>query len=209
MVEPWRERVAAASTLAELSALLEELGTYRVLDPACGSGNFLYVAFRELYKLETEILCRMYEFASVKKGTRSVSWASRIPTTNFFGIDINAFAVELAKTTLNIAKKIAFEERKATVIDLYGQGFLEVDPSLPLDNLNENIRCADALFAEWPETHAIVGNPPFLGMQKIRADLGSAYVSRLRTRFPNVAGIYALTGSDWRTTGSMIHSTLD
>jgi type I restriction-modification system DNA methylase subunit len=181
IVEPWRERIAAATTLTDLRAILTDLGKYRVLDPACGSGNFLYVAFRELYKLETEVLCRIYEFASAQKS--QPSWASNVRTKNFFGIDINPFAVELAKTTLNIAKKIAFEERKATVLELYDQGFLEVDPSLPLDNLDENVVCADALFTEWPEVDAIVGNPPFLGDRKIRGELGGDYLRKLQSTF--------------------------
>ena len=149
IIEPWRRRLGEASTLKELRAILKDLGSYRVLDPACGSGNFLYVAFRELYKFETEVLQRIYEFASMQKGKNKASWISGIRTTNFFGIDINPFAVELAKTTLNIAKKIAFEERKETVLESYSQAFLEVDPSLPLDNLDQNIVCADALFEDW------------------------------------------------------------
>lgn len=100
---------SAASSLGELTALRNELVRFRVLDPACGSGNFLYVAFRELYRLDTELLSRMREFPSTKA---KLSWNSGISTMNFFGIDINPFAVELAKVTLNIAKKIAFEERK-------------------------------------------------------------------------------------------------
>ncbi|MCG8556049.1 MAG: N-6 DNA methylase [Proteobacteria bacterium] len=188
IVEPWRERLTAANTLKELKKILSELGNYRVLDPACGSGNFLYVAFRELYRLETEALCRAYEYASAQKGESQVSWASSIRTTNFFGIDINPFAVELAKTTLNIAKKIAFEERKATVVEMFGQGFLEVDPSLPLDNLDETLVRADALFTDWPQADAIIGNPPFLFGTQVREELGDAYLRRLSDRFPSVRG---------------------
>lgn len=186
IVEPWRERITAASTLNELREILSDFSQYRVLDPACGSGNFLYVAFLELYRLETEALCRIFEFASAQKG--KISWASGIRTTNFFGIDINPFAVELAKTTLNIAKKIAFEERKATVMELYSQGFLEVDPSLPLDNLDGNIICGDALFTEWPAVDAIIGNPPFLGAKKFLDELGEPYVKKLRAAYSEVPG---------------------
>lgn len=186
IVELWRERITAATTLTELRAILTDLGKYRVLDPACGSGNFLYVAFRELYKLETEVLCRIYEFVSAQKS--KPSWTSNIRTTNFYGLDINPFAVELAKTTLNMAKKIAFEERKATVLELYEQAFLDVDPSLPLDNLDDNIVCADALFTEWPEVDAIVGNPPFLAGSQIRKELGAAYLEQLQQRFGTSGG---------------------
>ena len=189
IVEPWRERIEAAKTLSDLKTILSDLSTYRVLDPACGSGNFLYVAFRELYRLETEVLVRIYdEFPSATKGKGKVSWASGIKATNFFGIDINPFAVELARATLNIAKKIAFEQRRDDLVAKLGQFEMEVDPSLPLDNLDENILCADALFTEWPQADAIVGNPPFLGGTRLTEELGEVRVSELRDRFPDVHG---------------------
>ena len=177
IVEPWRKRIQAATSLKELTELRKELFAYRVLDPACGSGNFLYVAFRELYRLDTELLSRMREFPSTQG---KLSWNGGISAMNFFGIDINPFAVELAKVTLNIAKKIAFEERKAQAFALAGQVEMDIDPSLPLDNLDENIICADALFTEWPTSDAIVGNPPMLGDKKIRSELGAAYADKLK-----------------------------
>lgn len=176
IVEPWRERIAAAKTLGDLREVRAALGRFRVLDPACGSGNFLYVAFRELYHLETQLLVRMREFGSAG----AVGWGSEISTKSFYGLDTNAFAVELAKVTLNIAKKIAFDDRRQKAAEATGQGVLELDPSLPLDNLDKNIVCADALFTEWPEVDAIVGNPPILGGQKIRAELGRDYLERLQ-----------------------------
>ncbi len=177
IVEPWRKRIQAASSLKELTALRADLFRHRVLDPACGSGNFLYVAFRELYRLDTELLSRMREFPSTHA---KLSWNGGILATNFYGLDINPFAVELAKVTLNIAKKIAFEERKAQAFALAGQVEMDIDPSLPLDNLDNNIVCADALFTDWPEVDAIVGNPPFLGGAKIRRELGPEYVRKLQ-----------------------------
>jgi SAM-dependent methyltransferase len=185
IVEPWRKRIQAATSLKELTELRKELFAYRVLDPACGSGNFLYVAFRELYRLDTELLSRMREFRSTQG---KLSWNGGITTTNFYGIDINPFAVELAKVTLNIAKKIAFEERKAQAFALAGQVEMDIDPSLPLDNLDKNIVCADALFSEWPEVDAIVGNPPFLAGTNISGELGAPHLARLRAAFPNVHG---------------------
>jgi SAM-dependent methyltransferase len=193
IVEPWRERIEGAKTLTDLRQILSDLGTYRVLDPACGSGNFLYVAFRELYRLETEVLVRIYdEFPSATKGKGRVEWTSGIKVTNFFGIDINPFAVELARATLNIAKKIAFEQRREDVLAKLGQSTLEVDPSLPLDNLDENIVCEDALFTEWPEADAIIGNPPFLGSQKMREELGGPYLQALQDRYPGARGDFCV-----------------
>jgi hypothetical protein len=185
IVEPWRKRIHAASSLKELTELRKELFAYRVLDPACGSGNFLYVAFRELYRLDTELLSRMREFPST---AGKLSWSGGISAANFYGIDINPFAVELAKVTLNIAKKIAFEERKAQAFALAGQVEMDIDPSLPLDNLDQNVVCADALFTKWPEVDAIVGNPPFLGGTKIREEFGTTYLQTLRDAFPDVHG---------------------
>ncbi|HEX2878592.1 MAG TPA: DNA methyltransferase, partial [Polyangiaceae bacterium] len=147
IVEPWRQKIREAKSLAELLEVRAALLRFRVLDPACGSGNFLYVSFRELYRLDTELLARIREFPSTQGQTKAkVTWSAGIQASNFFGIDINPFAVELAKVTLNIAKKIAFDERREFAADIVGQMELDVDPSLPLDNLEKNIVCADALF---------------------------------------------------------------
>lgn len=189
IVQPWQKRIEEATTLGELRELRTRLTSFRVLDPACGSGNFLYVAFRELYALETQLLARMHrEFASA----REIGWGSGISTLNFYGFDTNGFAVALAKVTLNIAKKIAFEDRRQKVADASAQGVLEVDPSLPLDNLEKNIVCADALFTAWPEVDAIVGNPPILGDRKIRGELGEEYLTRLK-RTSGIDGVVDLS----------------
>lgn len=181
IVEPWRQRIRGAKTLTELFEVRAELLKFRVLDPACGSGNFLYVSFRELYRLDTELLARMREFPSTQgEGRNKMTWGAGIQTSSFFGIDINPFAVELAKVTLNIAKKIAFDERKEFAEDIVGQLEMDIDPSLPLDNLDANVLCADALFTPWPYADAIVGNPPMLGDRKIRSELGSEYIHQLQ-----------------------------
>jgi hypothetical protein len=189
IVEPWRKRIRDAGSLTELMDLRTDLHAFRVLDPACGSGNFLYVAFREMYKLDTELLARILKFTSAQKKT---NWSGGIPTTNFFGLDINPFAVALAKVTLNIAKKIAFDERKEVALEASGQVVMEIDPSLPLDNLDDNILCADALFTEWPPVNAIVGNPPILGDRKIRGELGKSYLARLQ-RASGIPGVVDLS----------------
>ncbi len=189
IVEPWRKRLRDAGSLSELLDLRAELLAFRVLDPACGSGNFLYVAFQELYRLDTELLARILKFSSAQK---RINWSAGVPTTNFYGIDKNDFAVALAKVTLNIAKKLAFDERKAIALESSGQAVMEIDPSLPLDNLDHNIRCADALDTDWPEVEAIVGNPPMLGDRKIRGELGKEYLERLQ-RTSGVVGVVNLS----------------
>jgi hypothetical protein len=65
---------------------------------------------------------------------------------------------------------------------------LEFEKPLPLDNLDANIRCDDALFAEWPAADAIIGNPPYQSKNKMQQELGRAYVNRVRDQYPDVPG---------------------
>ena len=133
IVEPWREQIEGAKTLKRLRELIDRLSHFRVLDPACGSGNFLYIAYRELKRLEARLFERMeQEFKSEAKqaGQMRLSFLS---AQNFHGIDITPFAVELAKVTMMIARKFAIDELHIT------------EAALPLDNLDQNFRTGDAL----------------------------------------------------------------
>lgn len=187
IVRPWRERIEGAKTLKELRGLLEELRAFRVLDPACGSGNFLYVAFRELKRLELSLMAKIHaEFG--KKAQAAVGTRSLVSTKQFYGLDKEEFAVELAKVTLMIAKELAIDESHAWIdaeqLDLP----IEFDAALPLDNLDDNIKAADALFSPWPKAHAIVGNPPFQSKNKMQGEYGPAYLNQLRDAYPGVPG---------------------
>lgn len=181
---PWHDRIADASTLAELTALHEQLGKLRVLDPACGSGNFLYTAFRELKHLETELLHKTHQ--KFPGSSHKVGYASRVGTKQFFGIDINPFAVELAKVTLMLGKELAHRERREILRGAEGELGLDYDTTLPLDNLDENVRWDDALFCDWPQADAIIGNPPYLGSRYIAKEHGHDYARKLYERFPGV-----------------------
>jgi len=167
----WEERIEGAGTLQELEGLRRELGGYRVLDPACGSGNFLYLAYRELKRIEQDLLDKIGERR--RSGGDQVEIGFVTPL-QFFGIDSNRFAVELARVTLMIARKVAID-----TLDL-------IEPALPLDTLDDNIVCADALFTEWPKANAIIGNPPFLGGKNMRLELGDTYVNNVFSRFSSV-----------------------
>ena len=185
IVRPWRERIHAADTLNDLLALRQELLNFRVLDPACGSGNFLYVAYRELRRLERELLNKVQtNFHATGKVIRT----SLVSTQQFYGIDNNSFAVELAKVTLMLAKELDVAEASALQDTGQLDLALEFDKALPLDNLDENIRCDDALFCEWPEAQAIIGNPPYQSKNKMQQEYGPAYVSKVRSRYKGVPG---------------------
>jgi len=134
IVQPWREQIEGAKTLKRLVELRDRLHHFRVLDPACGSGNFLYIAYRELKRLEAHLLERMQEFPSrAEPGQRMLSFLS---AQNFYGLDIQPFAVEIAKVTMMIARKLAIDELHIT------------EPALPLDNLDQNFIAADALITK-------------------------------------------------------------
>ena len=187
IVRPWRERIADAKTLRELRELGEALLRYRVLDPACGSGNFLYVAYRELLNIEMEILGTIHEKFG-ERASRAAGTVSLVSTRQFFGIEKDPFGVELAKVTLMLAKRIALAETRDNWFAENGDLPLEFESALPLDNLDANIICGDALFLEWPKTDTIVGNPPFQSKNKMQQEFGPAYVNRVRRHYPEVPG---------------------
>lgn len=188
IARPWRERIAKASTMKELLALRGELMNFKVLDPACGSGNFLYLSYRELVRIEIALMGKLKETVSEKNFREQAKTISLISPRQFYGIDRDSFAVELAKVTLMLAKKLALDEaievleRDQIELPLHG------DEALPLDNLDANVICDDALFAKWPEVDAIVGNPPYQSKNKLQQELGRAYVNEVREHFPDVDG---------------------
>ncbi|HWV99166.1 MAG TPA: DNA methyltransferase [Candidatus Acidoferrum sp.] len=192
IVRPWDERIAAAKTAPDLLALLKELRQFRVLDPACGSGNFLFVAYRSLREIEQRLLLRL--FAQDKRQFPKVGLASGISPKNFFGIDVNENAVETAKVTLMLARRLAHRDAEKFWADhadeLPGQDThsLEFERDLPLDNLDQNILCADALFTPWPEADAIIGNPPFQSKNNMPVEFGKAYVQKVRKAYPEIPG---------------------
>jgi hypothetical protein len=186
IIEPWRQRIEQANTVKDLLATRKELESFQVLDPACGSGNFLYVAYRELIRLELELLTKIYKNSNSKVRDK-IRAASLINIGQFHGIDTQEFAVELAKVTLLIAKELALREVHAWFRD--GQAELPIQfKALPLDNLDENIRCDDALFCDWPNARAIIGNPPYQSKNKMQQEFGPDYVNKVREHFPLVPG---------------------
>ncbi len=167
----WEEKIEQAGTIGELNTLQLELQQYKVLDPACGSGNFLYVAYQELKRIEQLLIEKI---ANRRRSASDQLQISFVTPKQFYGMDINPFAVELARVTLMIARKVAIDKFNLT------------EASLPLDTLDSNIICADALFTDWQKADAIIGNPPFLGGKHMRLNLSDDYVNRVFARFSEV-----------------------
>ena len=171
IAEPWRNDIDSVNSLPDALELYDQLCDYIVLDPACGSGNFLYVAYREMKALEADLRERIAEL-----GGDLSRLQRRVTTKQFYGYDINAFAVELAKVSLMIAKKLAVDE------------FATDENPLPLDNLDDNIKAEDALFNQWVDFDACIGNPPYLGFRERRKAHGIAYTSAVQEAFSEVHG---------------------
>ena len=169
IVEPWLDQIEAAKTISDLEQIQLAMANFRVLDPACGSGNFLYVAYREMRRLEVEVKNRISDRRRANKDQSTISY---VTPDHFMGIDNNLFAVEVAKVTMMMAKKLAADELEEYV------------DALPLDTLDESIRCQDALFNDWPNADVIIGNPPYMGRRKMADELGAEYCSRLDERYP-------------------------
>ena len=153
-----------------LRTFLERLRGFVVLDPACGSGNFLYLALHVLKDLEHQVQLEA-ELMGLQRNFPAVGPA------NVRGLEINAYAAELARVSVWIGE-IQWMRRN---------GFNESrDPILkPL----ETIECRDAILTdeggepEWPAADVVIGNPPFLGGKLLKANLGEDYVSNIFTVF--------------------------
>ncbi len=149
-----------------LRDFLAKLRGFQVLDPACGSGNFLYLALHALKDVEHRAQLEA-EAMGLERAFPSVGPA------NVKGIEINPYAAELARVSVWIGE-IQWMRRN---------GFVENrDPVLkPLDT----IECRDAILTvegeepDWPEVDVVIGNPPFLGNRKLRKELGYDYAETL------------------------------
>ena len=184
IVRPFRKRLEDADTLKELIALRDSIQRFRVLDPACGSGNFLYVAFRELSRISLDLTAKVWTNFGVE-AHKKIGFGSAVRTQQFYGIDHTPFAAELAKVTLALAKEFSLLEGRERFRE-FQEDLL--NQALPLDNLDENVVCDDSLFMKWPEADAIIGNPPFQSKNKMQQELGTAYLQKLRNAYPEVPG---------------------
>ena len=153
-----------------LQDFLERLRSFTVLDPACGSGNFLYLALQALKDLEHRVLLE----------SAALGLPRQFPTigpANVKGIELNPYAAELARVSVWIGE----------IQWMLRNGFAESrDPILqPLDT----IECRDAVLTEdgqepdWPDADVVIGNPPFLGGKLLLSNLGDDYTGQLRKAY--------------------------
>lgn len=188
ITRPWRERLNRAEALQELTQFLDDLGKFRVLDPACGCGNFLYMAYLSLKDIEMQAIEKIAAKFTKRSVTALKFGFSRVSAMQFYGIDILPVAVEVAKVTMMLAKELAAAEWNKRITPFMSQLGLNFDEGLPLDRLDDCIKRDDALFCEWPEFDVIIGNPPYQSKNKMQLEMDRDYINRVRARYPEVPG---------------------
>lgn len=166
-----RQEEAALRKARELhTGFIERLRSFRVLDPACGSGNFLYLALLSLKDLEHRANLDV-ETLGLERPAPSVGPEAVL------GIEINPYAAELARVTVWIGeiqwmRKNGFSVSRKPILK-------------PL----QTIECRDALLNDdgsqtsWPPSDVIIGNPPFLGAKSMKRALGIEQTEKIRSAF--------------------------
>lgn len=152
----------------KIVGFLEELRSIRVLDPACGSGNFLYVSLKRLLELEKEV-------ATFSEIMGIGHFFPEVSPEQLHGIETSTYAHELAQVSIWIGYlqwmvDNGFGARREPVLGPM-TNILEMDAIVERDG--------ELRDPEWPEAEVIVGNPPFLGGSKLRRELGDEYLEAL------------------------------
>lgn len=148
----------------KLNAFQGKLASLTFLDPACGSGNFLIVSFREIKRLEFEAVKVLHKFDSPDRSLLD-DWkleASKVSINQFYGIEIEEFPVEVARVSMWLMEHVMNVE--------FGKFFGATIPTIPLKD-SAHIVCANALTTNWEDIVSvdclsyIMGNPPYVGYQ--------------------------------------------
>jgi len=199
--EPKRSEVKKAQDLVlEFHEWLCEL---TILDPACGSGNFLYLAMNMLKRLESEVLGMLHDL-----GVRQLDLTTQTVTPRQFkGLEIRLQSKEIAELVLWIGY-LQWHYK------MYGQ---TKNPPEPILRDYKNIECRDAILEwddraprpsacrpAWPSADFVVGNPPFIGNKRMRSALGDAYVEALRATWDDVPDSADLVMYWWSNAATLL-----
>jgi hypothetical protein len=158
--ELWVEYESVRDNAQRLERLHDKIANIRVLDPACGCGNFLVIAYRELRRLELAILTRISDLRKDAQMHLDVSNLVRVRLSHFYGIEVEEWPARIAETAMFLVDQQANHELAIT--------FGNAPDRLPIMNA-VNITVGNALRIDWEsvlpasECSYIVGNPPFIG----------------------------------------------
>lgn len=189
---------AAEGSPKRLRKLLDRIAGIKVFDPACGSGNFLVIAYKELRKLEHTILEKLQELS--RDYQSQLLLESRIRIENFYGIEIDDFPAEIAVLSLWIAKhqmNVEFKRKFGTSI-----------PLIPLREAGA-IRCGNAARLDWQEVCPnngeeeiyLIGNPPYVGSsmqtKEQKEDFSIVFGKRKYGKNLDYVSLWFIKGADY------------
>jgi type I restriction-modification system DNA methylase subunit len=150
-----------AITKPKLQALYDKLHTLKFFDPASGCGNFLVIAYRELRRIENDVIAKLY-FKGEQGGLLDVKEYCKVSIEQFYGIEIDEAAVHIARVAMYITDHQLNLES--------GNRFGETRATVPLV-ATPHIHCGNALRMDWngvvksEDCNYVFGNPPFIGHQ--------------------------------------------
>jgi hypothetical protein len=158
--ELWAEYQSIKDNAGRLERFHDKLADIKVMDPACGCGNFLVIAFRELRRLELATLTRLQELRGEKQLHLDVSTMVRVTLNNFYGIEIEEWPARIAETAMFLVDQQANHE--------LARAFGNAPDRLPIMQAVKITIC-NALRTDWEsvlpasQCSYLVGNPPFIG----------------------------------------------
>lgn len=189
---------AAEGSPKRLRKLLDRIAGIKVFDPACGSGNFLVIAYKELRKLEHAIREQLQQLSGDYQSQLLLDSVVRIE--NFYGIEIDDFPAEIAVLSLWIAKhqmNVEFKQKFGTSI-----------PLIPLREAGA-IRCGNAARLDWQEVCPndgeeeiyLIGNPPYAGSKKQtkeqKADFPFVFGSKKHSKDLDYVSLWFIKGAEY------------
>lgn len=163
----WARFESAKSNAAKLERLHDDIAAIRVLDPACGCGNFLVIAYRHLRRLELAILQRLRDLAGERQLVLDVAALTKVRIDHFYGIEIEEWPARIAETAMFLVDQQANHDLALE--------FGRAPDRLPI-RIAPVIRLGNALRVDWGELlpadmcSYVVGNPPFIGKQTRSAE---------------------------------------
>jgi hypothetical protein len=201
-LDDMEEAFERADTIKKLERLLDRIAGIQIFDPACGSGNFLVISYKELRKLEHRILQRLIE---LDPSGQRLFHESVLKLDNFYGIEIDDFAHEIAILSLWLAKHQMNVEFK----ELFGAEI----PLIPLRDAGKVV-CGNAARMEWsavcdPSSVSatyVLGNPPYAGSSMQGPEQKEDFVEYFGTRrYPknlDYVALWFLKGAEYIAGGS-------
>jgi len=154
------EFVKAKGSKTKLTALYDKLPTLKFFDPACGCGNFLVIAYREIRRIENDVINELFFKGQAQGGLLDIATLCRVNIGQFYGIEIDEAATHIAR----VAMYITDHQLNLEAANKFGK----TRATIPLVT-TPHIHCANALRIDWndvvkaEECSYVFGNPPFIG----------------------------------------------